>query len=214
MTLVSHHPHSRFFLREKPDVYPGLDLINNTPDGPVIDLGVDLDSKLGVAYLRVTDVEEMARVLGYITREDAEALRNRIVELEAQVNRAPDLVEGFMHELRDTVDRFSGRLSADSGAVGDYPETYTKQIGSREISPGELSGDSEASESGSPSDSRDSSEGAYQSDLFSFLNDGEDGGEPFGEPRQDGDAISDEGPAELSGDSGDEFNLFGFSSDD
>jgi hypothetical protein len=133
--LTNYHPHSRFRILDKPGAYPGLDIIHNTHDGPVIDLGVDMDNAFGVGYLQVADILEMARVLGYVTREEAELKDARIAELESQVNHIPNKVESFTNELRNTVDRFVSGLSDVGSTPVDHPEAHARQIGDPEISP-------------------------------------------------------------------------------
>jgi hypothetical protein len=191
MTLVSQHPHSKFQLLEKPGAYPGLDIINGTPDGPVIDLSVDMDNKYGIGYIQVRDVEEMARVLGYVTPEVAAAKDARIAELEAQVNRVPTKIERLTNELRATVDRFVDSLSVDDDIPVDSSETYAKQIGV---------GDSEQF---SFDFDNNSANGIAESDDGKADNDS----------GQDGDNVVDQGPDELSSNP---INVidFGFLTDD
>jgi hypothetical protein len=191
MTLVNHHPHSKFQLLEKPGNYPGLDIINGTPDGPVIDLSVDMDNRYGIGYIQVRDVEEMARVLGYVTPEVAAAKDARIAELEAQVNRVPTKIERLTNELRATVDRFVDSLSVDDDIPVDSSETYAKQIGV---------GDSEQL---SFDFDNNSANGIAESDD----------GEVDNDSGQDGDNVVDQGPDELSSNP---INVidFGFLTDD
>lgn len=185
--LVNYHPHSRYRILEKPGAYPGLDIINNTSDGPVIDLGVDMDNTFGVGYIQVKDVLEISRVLGFITREEAQAKDDRIAELEAQVNNIPNKVESFTNELRNTVDRFVSGL-ADVGPTSvDHPETYARQIGDTEVPP---------VDAGKPTKK------SKRDDKEALGTDGQSDG-----------SNSVEGPDELSGNSVDELlSGFGFNS--
>lgn len=118
MTLpVNYHPHSRYVLKEAPWGYMASDIIHNDISGPVFDLGVDLDDRHGIAYIRVTDVEEMARVLGMATRDEVKALKFRIDELNAEVLNVPTEVEklkdGLSVLVSDFLDRVVPRADSD-----------------------------------------------------------------------------------------------------
>jgi len=131
---VNYHPHSRYTLHEKADLYPFLDLIWRKPDGPFIDLKVDYPDPTnnyadGTAYLRTEDVIEMAHVLGMATREEMDALKKENAELKAKLNELPTKVEGFKNELsRVTTEFLSALDSPASVAVADVEEpTDSKQ---------------------------------------------------------------------------------------
>jgi hypothetical protein len=114
MTLPENfHPHSRFVLKEQPWGYQAADIVHNTCDGPVFDLGVDLDNRMGIAFLRVTDVEEMARVLGMATRTEVEDYKAVIKLLETQVKQLPLEVESLKDGLAGLVSDFLASLSTN-----------------------------------------------------------------------------------------------------
>jgi uncharacterized coiled-coil protein SlyX len=130
------------------------DIIHNSGDGPVFDLGVDLDDRHGIAYIRVTDVEEMARVLGMATRDEVQALNRRIEELNAEVTNVPREVEKLKDGLSDLVSDFLDRVvprgdsipsfekSEDDESDGNSADDSIGQDGSDAIDkgPDELSG--------------------------------------------------------------------------
>jgi hypothetical protein len=124
MLPENFHPHSRFVLKEQPWGYQAADIIHNTSDGPVFDLGVDLDDRNGIAFLRVSDVEEMSRVLGMATREEVEDYKAVIALLEAQVKYLPREVESLKDGLADLVSGFLTSITADSvlASVADPEE--------------------------------------------------------------------------------------------
>lgn len=166
MTLPTNfHPHSRYVLKEAPWGYMASDIIHNDISGPVFDLGVDLDDRHGFAYIRVSDVEEMARVLGMATREEVQIMKRRIDELNAEVLNVPREVESLKDGLSvlvsDFLDRVVPRNSdnpVDDKTAGEEPQGEseaiegsdsatggdTEQISDASLSegPDELSGDS------------------------------------------------------------------------
>lgn len=111
MTLPeNYHPHSRYTLKEAPWGYQAADIIHSDISGPVFDLGVDLDDRHGIAYIRVTDIEEMARVLGMATREEVLVYKKRIEELNAEVLLVPREVESLKDGLSNLVSDFLDRV--------------------------------------------------------------------------------------------------------
>jgi hypothetical protein len=117
----NYHPHSRYTLKEAPWGFNASDLIHNDISGPVFDLGVDLEDRHGFAYIRVTDVEEMARVLGMATRDEVAALKLRIKELNAEVNNVPDEVEKLKDGLSVLVSDFLDRVVPRTGDDSSLP---------------------------------------------------------------------------------------------
>jgi hypothetical protein len=111
----------RFVLLEKPVAFPFTDIVNNTPDGPVFDLGVDLDMRDGVVYLKADHVEEMAKTLGMIHGEEVETLRNRIIELETK--ELPEEVKGLVDGINELVANYNnGAISSTaSNELPDVP---------------------------------------------------------------------------------------------
>lgn len=123
---INYHPHSRFTLHEKANLYPFRDILWGRTDGPFIDLKVDYPDPAnhyadGTAFLRTEDVVEMAHCLGMSTREETEALKAEIQQLKAQVAKIPTLVEEYKNELSGTtaafLDRLAGRESVDLPVV-------------------------------------------------------------------------------------------------
>lgn len=89
----------RFKLWDRPAVYPQVDLINKTPEGPVFDLDVQTEDG-GASYLRVDHVEEMAEMLGWMSPEQVAELRAENEMLKNQVLNLPNAIE----ELKDGID--------------------------------------------------------------------------------------------------------------
>ena len=103
----------RFKLLEKPLAHPFYDIISQAPDGPVFDLGVDLEYFNGVVYITADHVEEMAKTLGMIHGEEVEELRNRIIELETK--ELPEEVKGLVDGINELVATYNN--GAVSSAV-------------------------------------------------------------------------------------------------
>jgi hypothetical protein len=113
----------RFKLLEKPLAYPFHDIVNQTPDGPVFDLGVDLDFKSGVVYITADHVEEMAKLLGMIHGEEVEHLHNKIKELEEEKNRLPEGVDKLVSGINQLVVDYNRGVVLGSlgGELSDVP---------------------------------------------------------------------------------------------
>lgn len=107
----NHHPHSRFKMVERPFGYLPGDLIHNTLDGPVFDLGIDLDDRMGYAFIRISDIEDMARVLGMATKEEVAGYKTTIAGLQQQVQRLPQEVGKLQNGLDDLLNGFSESIS-------------------------------------------------------------------------------------------------------
>ena len=124
---INHHPHSRFTLHEKADLFPFRDLIWAKTDGPFFDLKVDFPDPRnmfadGTAYLRVDDVVEMAHCLGMSTLEETEALKKEIATLKAQLEELPTKVENFKNGLATLSVEFIASLSDSSTCSVAEPE--------------------------------------------------------------------------------------------
>jgi hypothetical protein len=128
---------SRFQVVEKPKLYPHYDIVDNTPDGECFDLGLDLDNYEGIVYIKVAHVMEMARVLGMISKEEADILRARNQELEANQERLPEKLEGFLNGINDLVAEYRS-LDAGDSLASDVPsdifdeESSTGSVGTEE----------------------------------------------------------------------------------
>lgn len=120
---------SRFQVVEKPLLAPYYDIVDNTPDGACFDLGLDLDHYEGIVYIKVAHIEEMARVLGYISPNEADELKCRNQELEAEIERLPQKTEGFLNGIERLVNEYrstNSDISSDwtAGIFGeDSPES-------------------------------------------------------------------------------------------
>lgn len=96
----------RFTLLSEPLAQPFTDIITGTPEGPVFDLGVDLEYYSGVAYVKAEHVIEMAKVLGMSTIEETATMREHIATLEARESQLPAHVERLINGIRDCVDNY------------------------------------------------------------------------------------------------------------
>lgn len=99
----------RFKLLEKPLAHPFVDVINQTPDGPVFDLGVDLEFFNGVLYITADHVEEMARMIGMVHGEEIEALREENKRLEEEKTRLPEGVDELVNGINELVVAYNQR---------------------------------------------------------------------------------------------------------
>ena len=107
----NHHPSSRFTLHEVPFGWLAADIVHNTQDGPVFNLGTELDDRMGFAFLRVSDVEDMARVLGMATKDEVAGYKATIDRLESQIGILPKEVGKLQDGLDDLVNDFRGVLA-------------------------------------------------------------------------------------------------------
>lgn len=114
---------SRFLLVDKPLTFPFFDIVNQTPEGPLFDLGVDLEYFNGVVYVKVEHIEEMARVLGMLSKDDATVLNERIKELEAENEKLPNEVEELVNGIAGLVSRYR-----TGGTAGISVPPYLRDI--------------------------------------------------------------------------------------
>lgn len=112
---------SRFLIRERPTAYPHYDLILQDSQGPVFDLNVDCDSYDGHVYIRFEHIEEMARTLGMVTKEDAEALNQKIAELSEKIERLPKAQEELKSGLDDLTARFFDSINTADDSDDSEP---------------------------------------------------------------------------------------------
>ena len=141
---INYHPHSRYTLHEKANLFPFKDLIWQKTDGPFIDLKIDFPDPTnfyadGTAFLRVEDVVEMAHVLGMATREEVEKLKQENEELKAKLLQLPTKVESFKNDLSRTTTEFLATLDstvplvvadveAESNAKPTFPKGRVKTV--------------------------------------------------------------------------------------
>lgn len=102
----------RFVLLSKPVSHPFSDIVTGTPEGPVFDLSVDLEYYSGVAYLKAEHVEEMAKTLGMLTKGEADELRVKMSQLEAEKNALPAHVESLLSGINACIDSYAGNSGA------------------------------------------------------------------------------------------------------
>lgn len=173
----------RFPLVEKPLAYPFKDIVNGTPEGPLFDLSVDVNNFDGVVYVKVEHIEEMAHMLGMITEAEANALNERIAELEAENEKLPDEVEELVNGIAGLVSRYR-----TGGTAGISVPPYLRDSEDAE----ESLGDSE-SESGISEGRSD------ESDEIELLLGGTDG--------QDDSSAGNKRPTKLSASTSNEFGF-------
>lgn len=73
-----------FQLVPRPAIYPGVELLQLLSPRGFVDTGVDMPAG-GRVYLSEVVVNECARLFGYVTEKEAQALRDKIASLEATV---------------------------------------------------------------------------------------------------------------------------------
>lgn len=113
---------SRFLIRERCVAYPYFDIHNQDSQGPVFDLGVDLDSYDGTVYVRPEYVIDMARTLGMATVDEVATMRATIASLESKINKLPKAQEELKSGLDAVVASFYASLDSDDSA--DQPALF------------------------------------------------------------------------------------------
>lgn len=113
---------SRFLLRERCVAYPYFDIHNQDSQGPVFDLGVDMDSYDGTVYIRPEYVIDMARTLGMATVEEVAEMRATIADLSSKINKLPTAQEELKIGLDAVVASFYASLNSDDSA--DQPALF------------------------------------------------------------------------------------------
>lgn len=145
----------RFVLHDKPPAYPFIEVVTNTADGPVFDLSVDLEFYSGVVYLKAEHVEEMAKTLGMVTKEEADKLRAQITDLEEDTTRLPRNVERLISGINSSIVDFGSGSIPPVISVPDYLKDPEPESGKGE---GKLPAAAKAG-AGKPADGTDSSSG-------------------------------------------------------
>lgn len=110
MTILDNS--TRFLLVEKPLAFPLYDIHAKSQEGPLFDLGVDLEYYNGVVYVKAEHIETMGRVLGMATKEDVDTLNARIRELEAEVSTLPNGIEELVNGIDGLVTNYRSGVSA------------------------------------------------------------------------------------------------------
>jgi len=128
---------SRFFIRDRCEVYPYFDIHNQDTNGPVFDLGVDMDSYDGAVYVRPEYIIDMARTLGMATVEEVAELRATVAELTRKINKLPVAQEELKSGLDSVVASFYTALASvdlpDDSPVLSDKESEPVAIGTEEI---------------------------------------------------------------------------------
>ncbi|USL89094.1 hypothetical protein SEA_CASSEROLE_12 [Arthrobacter phage Casserole] len=134
----NHHPSSRFTLHEAPFGWLAADIVHGTQDGPVFNLGTELDDRMGFAFIRVSDIEDMARVLGMATKDEVAKYKATIAGLESQIGILPKEVGKLQDGLDDLVNDFRGVLARYDphneslfSAIQDDPESDQSDSGEK-----------------------------------------------------------------------------------
>ena len=121
---------SRFLRLEKPSCYPHFDITNrDTSAKDVFDLGVDLEFYSGSVFLKVSDVQEMARSIGMLSAEDAKLITDENKRLREQLERLPEQAQVLKDDLDRVVADFHARI-ADPDSVPVEPESEESGEGS------------------------------------------------------------------------------------
>lgn len=108
---------SRFLRLEKPSCYPHFDLVTrDTSVKDVFDLGVDLEGYSGSVFLKITDVQEMARSIGMLSAEDASIIIEENKSLRNQLDNLPNQTEVLKGELDRVISNFHAGLVSPNDA--------------------------------------------------------------------------------------------------
>lgn len=90
---------------EEPYLYPQRCFFTGDPTvRPVLDTGKE-DPENGRIYISLSFMDELARAAGYVTIEEAAALRTQIAELTERVETIPTVLEGAITDVRAAYDR-------------------------------------------------------------------------------------------------------------
>lgn len=115
---------SRFRLHEKPLVYPKRDIIKRTAEGPVFDLGVDLENYTGAVYVQQLHIEEMAQSIGMLTKQQADELYQKIKEYEEREKNHLKNAEELKNGIDSAIERFHS-TSSPAPVVPEKPAETT-----------------------------------------------------------------------------------------
>lgn len=114
---------SRFLRLERPSCYPHFDITTrDTSVRDVFDLGVDLEHYSGSVFLKVSDVQEMARSIGMLSAEDAQLITDENKRLREQLDRLPEQAQVLKDDLDRVVANFHDRI-ADPSSVPVEPKS-------------------------------------------------------------------------------------------
>lgn len=80
-------------IKERPDVEPRRDIFDNTDEGPVLDLGVDLEYYSGPIFVKFKDARAIGAAVGMVSEEEyniakesIEIMSAKIIELEEEID--------------------------------------------------------------------------------------------------------------------------------
>lgn len=128
-----------FPIYDRPAAFPWADLVNGVGEKPVFDLGVDLDTKDGVAYIQIDHVIAMARTLGMVTREEHEEVLSAMTELKESTPESE--TERLSNVIRD-LDSFVRDRLAIADPISDVPVENSAEPESTPEGNADNSGDS------------------------------------------------------------------------
>lgn len=120
---------SRFLRLERPVAAPYFDITTrDTTVRDVFDLGVDLEGYDGSVFIKVTDIQEMARTIGMLSAEDAKLITDENKRLQAMVDKLPAETEVLKNELDRVVSNFHNSLTSvgDSSNAENEPEEHKR----------------------------------------------------------------------------------------
>lgn len=107
----------RFKFMEQMQAYPFKEVVNLTPDGPVFDIGVDLEDYDGVIYIKAEHIVEMARMIGMATVGEVASLNKTIDKLTKEVEVLPERIGAFTDELSSLVSRFHRNIGLSDADI-------------------------------------------------------------------------------------------------
>lgn len=117
---------TRFQLLDGPRRYPHRDIILNDTrqENPVFDLGIELDSYDGAVYIQIDHIQEMARSIGMLSKEQADELIEENQRLRAQIDALPEKAQELTDGMARLVDNFRfdlNHIGTSVPAVEDGP---------------------------------------------------------------------------------------------
>lgn len=111
-------------LKPKPDQQPLYDIFDMTDEGPVIDLGVDLEYYSGPIYVKIKDAKAIGASVGMVSEE----------EFNAVVNERDELLK-LNQELRKEIEERNAGLDARiAGILDDYLSRFVSKGEARKVS--------------------------------------------------------------------------------
>lgn len=124
----------RIRILDKADRRPAVDIFDKDPEGPVVDLGIDLDRYFGHVFIKVKHFEFIAReFLGMVSKEE----HNLILGLERDEHEKYLKAQSALEELQEERQEiFNGKLTKFlANYAGGSPATIRLGSTGKDTSP-------------------------------------------------------------------------------